>query len=185
MASLNFPSSPTNGQKYSLNGVTYYWDSTIGAWLTSAVQKPYDTSADTQVIFNDNATANGSYGLTFAKTSNTLSIVNMTVSGNAYFANTTAIKIPVGTTSDRPTAVAGMIRYNSTLGKFEGYSSAWGTIGGGAVGGSSDEVFYENYSNVSYDYTISTGKNAMSAGPITINTGVTITVPANSTWTVV
>ena len=45
--------------------------------------------------------------------------------------------------------------------------------------------FYENSINVSADYTITTGKNAMSAGPITINTGITVTVPSGSTWTIV
>jgi len=47
------------------------------------------------------------------------------------------------------------------------------------------EVFYENPTTVTADYTITTNKNAMSAGPITINSGVTITVPTNSTWTIV
>lgn len=51
--------------------------------------------------------------------------------------NTDAILVPIGTTGQRPTPTAGMIRYNSTEGKFEGYStfpsSAWGTIGGFSV----------------------------------------------------
>ncbi len=35
------------------------------------------------------------------------------------------------------------------------------------------------------DYTITTGRNAMSAGPITVNPGVTLTVPSGSTYTIV
>jgi hypothetical protein len=46
-------------------------------------------------------------------------------------------------------------------------------------------IFYENETTVTTDYTISAGKNAMTAGPITINNGVTITIPANSVWSVV
>ncbi len=46
-------------------------------------------------------------------------------------------------------------------------------------------VFYENDTNVSSNYTITSGKNAMSAGPITIDSGVTVTVPSGSAWTVV
>jgi hypothetical protein len=38
---------------------------------------------------------------------------------------------------------------------------------------------------VTTDYTISSNKNAMSAGPITINDGITVTVPDGSAWTVV
>jgi len=58
-------------------------------------------------------------------------------------------------------------------------------LGGGATGGGSDEVFFENGQNVTTNYTITNGKNAMSAGPITINSGVTVTVGAGETWTVI
>lgn len=57
--------------------------------------------------------------------------------------------------------------------------------GGGATGGGSDAVFYENELTVTTNYTISTNKSAMSAGPITINSGVTVTVPTGSRWVVV
>ena len=53
--------------------------------------------------------------------------------------------------------------------------------GSAAIGG----VFYENDTNVTKDYTITEGKNAMSAGPLTIDSSVTITVPSGSTFTVV
>lgn len=57
--------------------------------------------------------------------------------------------------------------------------------GGGAGGGGSDEIFWENGQNVTTNYTITNGKNAMSAGPITINSGITVTVGAGETWTVI
>ena len=57
--------------------------------------------------------------------------------------------------------------------------------GGGATGGGDDEVFYENDIIVTTNYTITVGKNAMTAGPIEINDGVTITVPSGSVWTIV
>ena len=48
---------------------------------------------------------------------------------------TDAVHLPVGTTAQRPgSPAAGYFRYNSTLGKFEGYTDAWGEIGGGASG---------------------------------------------------
>ena len=58
-------------------------------------------------------------------------------------------------------------------------------VGGGATGGGNDDIFYENGQNVTTNYTITNGKNAMSAGPITIDSGVTVTVGAGETWTVV
>jgi hypothetical protein len=35
------------------------------------------------------------------------------------------------------------------------------------------------------NYTITSGKNAMSAGPITVNPGVVLTIPSGSTYTIV
>ena len=57
----------------------------------------------------------------------------------------------------------------------------------GATGGNSgaNAVFWENDQTITHDYTISTNKNAGSFGPLTINNGVTVTVPNNSTWTIV
>ena len=51
------------------------------------------------------------------------------------FNSTLAVALPVGTTAQRPTGAAGQFRYNSTLSQFEGYTSAWGEIGGGSVDG--------------------------------------------------
>lgn len=55
----------------------------------------------------------------------------------------------------------------------------------GATGGGTDRVFYENDQTVNTNYTINTNKNAMSAGPITVANGITVTVPNGSTWTIV
>ncbi len=61
---------------------------------------------------------------------------------------------------------------------------SWGTAGG-AAGGGTDDVFYENSQTVTTNYTISTNKNAMTAGPVTINSGVTVTIPSGSNWVIV
>ena len=62
---------------------------------------------------------------------------------------------------------------------------SWAAAGGGAVGGGSDEIFWENDQTVTQNYTITNGKNAGSFGPITIQSGVTVTVGSGETWTVV
>lgn len=61
---------------------------------------------------------------------------------------------------------------------------SWG-LAGGALGGGTDQVFYENDQTVTTNYTLGTNKNAMTAGPVTINTGVTVTVPSNASWVIV
>lgn len=100
---------------------------------------------------------------------------------------TGAAALPVGTTAQRDgTPLSGYIRYNTSLTSFEGYNgSAWGAIGGGAKGGGANAVFYENDQTVTADYSITSGKNAVTAGPITINSGIIVTIPSGSVWTVV
>ena len=89
--------------------------------------------------------------------------------------------MPAGTTAQRDgSPSAGFLRFNSTDTSFEGYDgSAWGAIGGGggASGGGTDAVFYENGQTVTTNYTLTANTNAMSTGPLTINSGVAVTVP--------
>jgi hypothetical protein len=94
--------------------------------------------------------------------------------------------IPAGTTVQRDaTPAVGYFRFNTTTGTFEGYNgTAWGPVGGGATGGGGDQVFVENGQIVTTTYAIPSGKNASSVGPITINDGVTVTIPTGSTWLV-
>ena len=114
-----------------------------------------------------------------------VSAVGILTASTADFTGTGAVEITSGTTAQRPSSpAAGMMRYNTDNAQFDGYSSAWGGFGG-ASGASGNAVFYENDTNVSASYSITSGKNAMSAGPITINNGVTVTVPSGSVWTVV
>ena len=100
-------------------------------------------------------------------------------------ASTGSAALPTGTTAQRDgTPTAGYMRYNSTTASFEGYGSAWGSIGGGATGAGGDAVFMENELIVTTDYTLSTNKSALSVGPVTINSGVSVTITSGYTWVV-
>lgn len=131
MAALDFPSNPVDGQQYSFNGVIYYYNAAMGAWLTVLSSKVTDTSANTQVLYNDAGYSNGSYGLIYNKTANTL------------VANTISTVRNVSVNS-----------------------------------------FIEFDANIAYDYTITTGRNALTAGPVAIANGNTVTIPNGSYWTV-
>jgi len=80
---------------------------------------------------------------------------------------------------------SGQDDYVLTYNNSTGHISLEAAAAAGATGGGSDEIFYENGQTVTTNYTITNGKNAMSAGPITINSGVTVTVGTGETWTVV
>lgn len=47
------------------------------------------------------------------------------------------------------------------------------------------DMFYENSKLLSESYSITPGKNAMSAGPVDLGTGVTVDIPTGSVWTIV
>ena len=98
------------------------------------------------------------------------------------YSGTGAVTQAVGTTAQRPgSAAAGMFRYNSTTGEFEGYTTGWGSIGGGASAGG---AIYENVDDITADYTITSGSNGMSVGPMTLASGVTVTVPSGQRWVI-
>ena len=110
-----------------------------------------------------------------------------TFAGDVLLSGTGQLDLPVGTTAQRSGSPnSGMIRFNTDLTTFEGYNgTAWGSIGGGATGAGSDQVFWENGQTVTTSYTITNNKNAVSAGPITINSGVTVTVGDGENWVIV
>jgi hypothetical protein len=108
------------------------------------------------------------------------------IAGKLTLSATSALKLNAGTTAQRPASpVDGDIRYNSTTSKYEGYSgSAWGQLGGGATGGGADTIFVLNGQTVTTDYTIPTGFNASSVGPISVSSGITVTVSTGSVWAI-
>ena len=170
----------TNGLLFNRYQNTFYTNTAV-LWTLNALESVTAANATfsgTMSASNVNVT----FGMTSVSGtfSGTVMAANVTINGN------TALILPRGATADRPTAANGMIRYNTTLSTFEGYKAgAWGAIGGGATGGGSDDAFYENANTITSNYTISTNKNAMSAGPMTINPGVNVTIPIGSVWTVV
>lgn len=110
-----------------------------------------------------------------------------TFTGDVLLSSTGYLDLPTGTTGQRPgVPSSGMVRFNSTLTQFEGYNgAAWGQLGGGGTGGGGDTVFIENGQTVTTNYTLSTGKNAVSAGTVTINSGVVVTIPSGASWVIV
>jgi len=88
------------------------------------------------------------------------------VSGNTELTGTGSLKVPVGTTAQRPTPTAGMFRYNSTEGKFEGYTTEWGEIGGG--GGLTTAAHVANNAVVTLDLTAAQDHKVTATGICTI-----------------
>ena len=152
---------------------------------TFAYQWYVDTGDDTLKIRNaaNNAYINvstvggiGTVNLGLAPTA------SPTFTGDVVINSTSALQIPSGTTAQRPgSPTAGDLRFNSDTNSAEIYNgTSFTAVGGGATGGGSDACFYENDLTVTTSYTISANSGAHAVGPLVINSGVTVTVPATS-----
>ena len=129
----------------SSTGYYYKFDQADGSNSGHPLRFYYDAAKTT--AYTTGVTTSGTPGssgahTTIAVTADTPNILYYECSSHSYMGNyatavtttigtTGAVKIPVGTTAQRPTASAGQFRYNSTTGKFEGYTTEWGDIGGG------------------------------------------------------
>lgn len=168
--------------------ITNFADVYIGPSASDPTQRA-DTSAlqAGDLYFNT--------GSSSMKVYNGSSWENVAVSAATVVAKTSSTGsavIPVGTTGDRDGSPAtGYFRYNTTESQFEGYDgSAWGQIGGGAgyfkgengtVGSSAGDIFRINDQELNTDVTIASTENASATGPLSIASGVTLTVDGNLT----
>ena len=144
---------------------------------TTVVNNPV-TSANTGKISVGIVTSNDAYS------------VNITNTGIATFSGTSHIQLPAGTTGQRPgSGTAGDFRYNTTDGKFEGYTDSWGEIGGGGATqvsgivsttstvGFAASFAVADYRSASVNFLINDATGASQAGKyIMIHDGTTVTV---------
>ena len=151
--------------------------------INTAFQPHIDTSTS---LFRIRNAANNGYvtlGNISQENFGHAALTGATFTGDVIHNYTTALQIPVGTTAQRPGSPStGDFRFNSTTTSAEIYNgSEFTAVGGGAgaTGGGNDEVFFESDTNVTTNYTITSGKNAHTVSPI-VNAGVTITVPSGS-----
>jgi len=111
---------------------------------------------------------------------------------------TSVLRIPAGTTAQQPTGVSpGTIRFNTDNDAAEIYkaddgtgNAGWASISGGGPSLGSDSIIRTNPTTISENITIGPTAgdefaNGMSAGPITIANGYTVTIESNGSWSVV
>ena len=166
-------------------------DSLTGTGLT-ATRVPY-ASTNGLIVDSANLTFSGTVltaagfagplnGTVGAGTANTGLFTTIGATGDGTFSGTGQVQMPAGDTAERSGAPNnGMFRYNSDLVAFEGYvGGIWSGVGGAQAGG----VIFENSLVITEDYTLTTGKNGFSVGPITVNAGAAVTIPAGQRWVV-
>ena len=154
-----------------------------GAANVAAYQPHIDTN--TNLLKISNASNNGF--ITLGNISQTnfghADLSGATFTGPIINNYTSALRLPVGTTAQRPgSPAAGDIRFNSTTTEAEIYNGSIFTAvagGAGATGGGNDQWVFENDQTVTQNYQITAGKHAHSVSP-TINNSVTITIPSGA-----
>ena len=154
-----------------------------GAANVAAYQPHIDTNTNLLKISN----ANNNGFITLGNISETnfghADLSGATFTGPIINNYTSALRLPVGTTAQRPGSPAACdIRFNSTTTEAEIYNGSIFTAvagGAGATGGGNDQWVFENDQTVTQNYQITAGKHAHSVSP-TINNSVTITIPSGA-----
>jgi hypothetical protein len=154
--------------------------SSASAASTSASNASTSASAASTSASNASTSATAAAGSATAAAASAASIDLSTLTSKT--SATGSSIIPSGTTGQRDGSPAnGYFRYNSSVNSFEGYvNGAWGGVGGAQAGG----VIFENSLTISSNYTLTTSKNGLSVGPVTINSGVSVTVPSGQRWVI-
>ena len=154
---------------------------TVGGNLAVTGTSTFTGAVTANSVSLGNLTATGNVTAANFSTAGFANAANVVVSGNSQFNGTGSLKIPVGTNGQRPSPTTGMVRFSSTDVQFEGYNGTqWTSIGGAAAGG----AVYENKQSINANYTMTTDYNGESVGPITIASGVVVTIPSGSRWVV-
>ena len=157
----------------SAPALSFDGDTDLGLFRKSANVLGFSASGTEQMLFDQN-------GLTL-QAQNDLRFADSDSSNYVGFqAPATVSSSLTWTLPATDAAVAGYALVSDASGTL-----SWAAAGAGAVGNGTNEIFWENDQIVTGNYSITNGKNAGSFGPITIQSGVTVTVGSGETWTVV
>jgi hypothetical protein len=166
---LQRPATPVNGDiRYNTTTGQYEGFLTVAPLTTISTITNVTTTATATTVANHNLQTGNYLTISGCTPSAYNGSFSITVTGDTTFTYT-MLTNPGGSATVVGTYTTGI----------------WSQIGGGATGTGNNQVFVLNDQVVTASYTVPTGKNASSAGPITINTGVTVTVSTDSTWVIV
>jgi len=181
--------SPANvGNYQQVDDISGSFNGTLVTFNLTASSTAISPAKDGQLLVSvdgvmqepDSSGTNG-----FKVSGSTIVFSSAPASSSTFWAIYQGQNVDVGTPS---AGVVGLTELSATGTKssttYLSGANTWTEPAGGATGGSTDDIFYENGQTVTANYTITTNKNAMSAGPITINTGISVTVPTGSVWVI-
>jgi hypothetical protein len=155
--SINFPNSPSLNSVYSYNGRTWVWDGSVWTLVNVFPQLENITvSGSTETYWNKSTLGIHTFGNVGIGTTDPST--KLQVQGDA--------------------SISGVLTVSNGL-----------TVNNGFVSGApvtlTGQPFFRNQPFISTDYSIGTSFNEMSIGPITVNSGVTVTVQSGAVWTII
>jgi len=147
--------------------------------VTSAIQTQLDNKTTNA---NHSGEVTGSAGLTIAD--NVVDEANLKVSNSA--TNGHFLSAQSGASGGMTwAAVDALPSQSGNSGKFlttDATNASWAVLDTDA--NTTTKGLYEMKNVISVNYSIASGNNAMSAGPITINSNISVTIPSGSTWVI-
>jgi hypothetical protein len=196
---MSFPTSPTNGQQATVNGIVYNYNSTKGAWIKTV------TTADTLTTGNIVITSN----IASTNTTNGALIVTggLGVAGNINVGLTSsrhlvnglielgpAGNVVVASNAPSTSTTTGALVVRGGIGVAGDINTA-GNINTSANINTASSItaarvnntgqFYYNTRTISANVTIGATENAMSIGPMTIADGVEVVINDGGEWSIV
>ena len=171
-------SSGTGGGSATFNGSAYRFQ--LSSAPTSAQQLIVSVNG---VIQKPNAgSSQPSEG--FAISGNDILFSAAPASGSDFFIVTQGSSVSIGTPSDNTVSEAKLQNQSVATAKLKatGTASAATYLRGDGSWGEISTIFTETNQTISSSYTITTNKNAMSVGDVTLASGVVLTIPANSKY---
>ena len=162
-----------DGSNAAAPAFSFDTDTDLGLFRKSANVMGFSSAGTEQMLFDAN-------GLTLQAQNDLRFADNDSSNYVGFKAPATVSSNQVWTLPAADASVAGYALVSDTNGNL-----SWAAAGGGAVGGGTDNIFWENDQTVTQNYTITNGKNAGSFGPIEIQSGATVTIGAGESWTIV
>lgn len=143
--------------------------------IEAAALIPYETSAHASSTYATQTALN----TTNATVATKQDALPSQIGNTGKYLGTDGTNLSWSTVSALPSQIGNTGKFLTT----DGTNASWATLNTDA--NTTTKGLYENNATISANYSITSGNNAMSAGPITIADGITVTIPSGSSWTVV
>ena len=156
----------------------YHGTGSSSGYTIGGIESPFLTLIPGNTYrFDQSDSSNSGHPLAFYKNADKTGAwtTNVTTNGTA---GSSGAYTQIELTDTTPTSLSYQCTNHAYMGN--GLTTNTGAGGAGATGGGNDQIFSENDQVMTTSYSISANKNASCVGPISLNSGVVLTIPSTS-----